>query len=112
MEGAARNRPVDAIDDGRLRAIAKARPLDRNETILRPLGEKIAEPLVRLQRLKLIRSDLNLKSFLVILFESIWGYFAMHERTSAIATDTFLLPQDHEPLLQFMSDLYYRGIRA
>lgn len=63
-----------------------------------------------IQDKKLIREDLNIRSFLTIMIESVWGYFALQERGMALLKDAYRLPAEQDQFVDLLAGIYTRGI--
>lgn len=85
---------------------------DAFNAITEPVGETLTKFFQDVQDRKLIRADLNIRSFLTILFESIWGYFSLQERGLAILKDAYKLPEERSQFVNFLAQLFTRGICA
>lgn len=81
-------------------------------TITEPVGETLTKFFQEVQGKNLIRQDLNIRSFLTILFESIWGYFSLQQRGLAILKDAYRLPDERSQFVNFLAQLFTRGISA
>lgn len=81
-------------------------------TITEPVGDALTAFFQEIQDKKLIRADLNIRSFLTILIESIWGYFSLQERGMTILKDAYRLPEDRGQFVNFLAEVYTRGIVA
>lgn len=79
--------------------------------VTEPLGDSLTQFFQEIQAKKIIREDLNIRSFLTILIESIWGYFSLQERAMNILKDGYRLPEERAQFVSFLSQLYTRGIR-
>lgn len=82
------------------------------DAIITPIGDKLVDFFSSLQAARLIRSDLNVHSFLIVVVESIWGYFSMQERGLWTDTGGYQLPKDHQEFADFLANMYFRGISA
>jgi len=80
-------------------------------TITEPVGEVLTNFFQVIQEKTLIRQDVNIRSFLTILIESIWGYFALSERGVTILKDAYRLPEDRNQFVDFLAQIFVRGIR-
>lgn len=79
-------------------------------TITEPVGETLTKFFQEIQDKKLIREDLNIRSFLTILIESIWGYFSLQERGMTILKDAYRLPEERGQFVTFLAQIFTRGI--
>jgi AcrR family transcriptional regulator len=77
-----------------------------------PVGERLFEIIAKAQASHVVRADVNARSFWAIFTESIWGYFSMQERETNLWQDAYRLPQDQEKFVDFMMQMYVRGICA
>jgi len=80
--------------------------------ITEPVGETLTKFFQEVQDKKLIRADVNIRSFLTILIESIWGYFSLQERGMTILKDAYRLPEDRNQFVDFLAQVFVRGIRS
>jgi len=80
--------------------------------VTEPLGDSLTQFFQDMQDKKIIREDLNVRSFLTIMIESIWGYFSIQERATNLLKDGYRLPEDREQFVNFLAQLYARGVRV
>lgn len=78
--------------------------------IMGPLGDEVTHFFKQSQDQKFIRADLNVRSFLTILVESAWGYSSLQERGLGILKDAYELPRDRDQFVEFLAQIYIRGI--
>lgn len=77
-----------------------------------PLSDSLTQFFKQIQESKLIREDVNIRSFLTILIESAWGYSSLQERGLGILKDAYQLPRDRDHFVNFLAQIYIRGISA
>lgn len=82
------------------------------QTSMEPVAENLTRFFLDIQEAGLIRKDLNIRSFLSILIEAIWGYFSLQERGTNIMKDAYRLPEDQDRFVDFLVQLYTRGVTA
>lgn len=79
--------------------------------VMEPTGDKLTQFFQDLQKAHLIREDLNIRSFLIVMIEAIWGYFTMQGRGgTSLMKDAYYLPEDQEKFVEFLIQIYLRGI--
>jgi AcrR family transcriptional regulator len=78
--------------------------------ITEPVGDALTKFFQEIQNQQLLRQDLNIRSFLTILIESIWGYFSLQERGMTLLKDAYRLPEERVQFVNFLAELYTRGI--
>lgn len=79
-------------------------------TITEPVGEVLTKFFQEVQDKNLIRQDLNIRSFLTIMIESVWGYFSLQERGMTILKDAYRLPEERSQFVTFLAQIFTRGI--
>lgn len=82
------------------------------QTITEPVGDALTSYFQTVQSKKIIRDDINIRSFLTILIESIWGYFTLQERGMNILKDAYRLPEERNQFVNFLAQVYIRGIQV
>jgi len=79
---------------------------------LEPVAQKLVAFFRELQSAGKIRADLNIRSFLTIFIESIWGYFSLQERGEGLLQDAYRLPEDQELFVEFLTQIYTQGVQT
>ncbi|WP_413288128.1 TetR/AcrR family transcriptional regulator [Bdellovibrio sp. HCB337] len=79
---------------------------------MQPVGANLTQFFQDLQSAKMIREDVNVRSFIAIMVESIWGYFSLQDRGGSLLQDAYRLPADQEKFADFLSQIFVRGITS
>lgn len=82
------------------------------QSTLEPVAQKLVAFFRELQSAGKIRGDLNIRSFLTIFIESIWGYFSLQERGEGLLQDAYRLPEDQELFVEFLTKIYTQGVQT
>lgn len=85
---------------------------DAFHTVMQPVGANLTQFFQDLQAANMIRADVNIRSFITIMVESIWGYFSLQDRGGALLQDAYRLPEDQEKFADFLAQIFVRGISA
>ena len=62
------------------------------------------------QKLGFLKSDFPPSVYLITMIESIFGYFTVQDCQLKIWKSTYQLPKDKEKLIQFITQVFTRGI--
>lgn len=80
------------------------------EDLMEPTVEKVASLIARGQKKGFIRADFPPRVFMLVMIESIFGYFMVADCQLKIWRDIYKMPEDKEKLIQFLSQTLTRGI--
>ncbi len=80
------------------------------ENIMKSTTEKMVEMIREGQRQGFLKPDFPPGVFLILLIESIFGYFMVQDCQLKIWNQTYQLPKDKEKFIQFVTHVFTQGI--
>ncbi len=83
---------------------------DLHEELAKPLAILLTELIEQAKKQKIVREDLNAKAYFLHLFESIWGFFILHDCNQKLLKDTFKMPRDQKEYVDFLTNLFTEGV--
>ncbi len=83
---------------------------EMHEQLIDPVAEQILEVFKEAQKKGILRSHMDPRIFMGMLFESILGYFTMHQCGLKTMQGDFKFPRDKEKFIDFVTDLFSEGI--
>ncbi len=77
---------------------------------IKPLVALLESIMRKAQRKKIIKKNIPIKVFFILLTESIWGFMSKKECKWDLMANTFVFPKDRVKFIQSIYEIFFRGI--
>jgi TetR/AcrR family transcriptional regulator len=81
-----------------------------HEKLIDPVADQVIEVFKQAQKKGIVRANIDSRVFMGMLFESVMGYFTMHQCGLKTMQGDFKFPRDKEKFIDFVTDLFSEGI--